>query len=226
MVDWLRDELIVVTNAVRINDWKGLRASSVAAQRLSELLSTGQLHPASSFPSSFRSPNSIQRKSYDLATRHPDYSGKPTRGGLLDKVIVNEALKEPVVFHTLALAIEAAIQEAVSVNEAEAGTADEGGILLARHVRRERDAKLRQAKIGSSRGEDGSLACEVCGFDFERAYGTRGHDYIEVHHRTPLHVSGPVSTQLGDLALLCANCHRMVHRRPWIPPDELVMTPR
>jgi hypothetical protein len=29
-------------------------------------------------------------------------------------------------------------------------------------------------------------------------------------------------TRLADLALLCANCHRMIHaRRPWLTLDEL-----
>lgn len=62
----------------------------------------------------------------------------------------------------------------------------------------------------------GSLGREVCGFDFEVAYGSLGHDFIECHHLRPLSDSGPTKTHLGDLALLCSNCHRMAHRgRPW-----------
>jgi 5-methylcytosine-specific restriction protein A len=31
-----------------------------------------------------------------------------------------------------------------------------------------------------------------------------------------------MATKLSDLALLCANCHRMIHaRRPWLSMDEL-----
>ncbi|WP_082179747.1 hypothetical protein [Acetobacter pasteurianus] len=31
-------------------------------------------------------------------------------------------------------------------------------------------------------------------------------------------------TKLGDLALLCANCHRMIHaQRPWLTLEELVV---
>ncbi|MEJ3404212.1 HNH endonuclease [Rathayibacter sp. YIM 133350] len=97
----------------------------------------------------------------------------------------------------------------------------EGRILLARHVRRERNPKLRARKIKSVRDAGLQVACEVCGFDFEARYGARGRDYIEVHHVIPLYVSGERTTRLSDLALLCSNCHRMIHRRPWVGPAEL-----
>ncbi|MEV4457357.1 HNH endonuclease [Microbispora sp. NPDC049633] len=59
-------------------------------------------------------------------------------------------------------------------------------------------------------------------FDFEHTYGPRGAGYIECHHIVPLHVSGPVTTKLDDLALVCSNCHRMIHRSaPWLTPSEL-----
>jgi 5-methylcytosine-specific restriction protein A len=59
-------------------------------------------------------------------------------------------------------------------------------------------------------------------FDFERVYGPRGADFIECHHRVPLHVTGQVTTRLEDLALICSNCHRMIHRtRPWLTVEEL-----
>ncbi|MGJ3559785.1 HNH endonuclease [Streptomyces sp. INA 01156] len=48
---------------------------------------------------------------------------------------------------------------------------------------------------------------------------------MEVHHVTPLYVSGVRKTTLDDLACLCANCHRMCHRsRPgesWRTPAAL-----
>ncbi|MGF7234005.1 MAG: HNH endonuclease [Frankia sp.] len=66
------------------------------------------------------------------------------------------------------------------------------------------------------------LRCEVCGFDFEKTYGSRGAGYIECHHIVPLHTTGQRATKLDDLALICANCHRMIHRgTPWLSPDEL-----
>ena len=64
------------------------------------------------------------------------------------------------------------------------------------------------------------LACELCGFDFTVAYGDRGEGYIECHHIVPLHASGPTKTRPEDLILICANCHRIIHRRnPFLTPD-------
>lgn len=57
--------------------------------------------------------------------------------------------------------------------------------------------------------------CQACGFDFEKTYGEIGKDYIEVHHVKPLHEgegSVPINAET-DLICVCANCHRMIHRR-------------
>ena len=54
-------------------------------------------------------------------------------------------------------------------------------------------------------------------------YGPRGDGYIEAHHTRPLETLDPSQpTKVSDLALLCANCHRMVHaKRPWLSLVEL-----
>lgn len=57
--------------------------------------------------------------------------------------------------------------------------------------------------------------CMACGFDFEKAYGELGKDYIEVHHIVPL-ASRNEEIQVNpatDLIVVCANCHRMIHRK-------------
>src|SRR5260221_430530 len=65
-----------------------------------------------------------------------------------------------------------------------------------------------------------SLDCEVCGFSFVRAYGSGASDYCEVHHLLPLSdVEHSARTRMEDLAILCANCHRVVHLRN--PPYTL-----
>ncbi len=75
-----------------------------------------------------------------------------------------------------------------------------------------REAKLKHAR---SKSPDGRLHCEVpkCGFDFERVCGEIGEGYANVHHLRPLYeASAPVVTRLEDLAVVCANCHAMIHR--------------
>ena len=87
-------------------------------------------------------------------------------------------------------------------------------IALVRH--RKREQSLREAKIGEARKfGNGRLKCEVpgCGFDFEAVYGELGRDYAQVHHRKPLgDRTTPSQTKLNDLAVVCANCHAMIHR--------------
>jgi 5-methylcytosine-specific restriction protein A len=69
----------------------------------------------------------------------------------------------------------------------------------------------------------GRLACEACGFDFRERYGERGEGFIECHHLSAVSTLRPGQrTRLSELALVCSNCHRMIHRRtPWLALDEL-----
>ena len=100
--------------------------------------------------------------------------------------------------------------------------AGEGGVALRAHLRRERDPKLRRSKLADTKRRGLPIACEVCGFDYGQTYGAHGLDYIECHHRVPLHVTGETKTRLADLALLCSNCHRMIHRsKQWLTVEEL-----
>jgi len=99
----------------------------------------------------------------------------------------------------------------------------EGSILEKNHFTRERSKTLVNKKKQRVMRVEGRLACEACGFDFERIYGEHGHGFIECHHLKPMsQLTAETRTNLEDLALLCANCHRMIHfRRPWLTMEEL-----
>lgn len=88
------------------------------------------------------------------------------------------------------------------------------GIIQTRLIRhRSRERSLRNAKVQSALVR-GSLRCEVpgCGFDFELKYGPIGHGYAQVHHLKPLgSLNEPTRMSLDDLAVVCANCHAMIH---------------
>lgn len=90
----------------------------------------------------------------------------------------------------------------------------EGQQKLVAHLKRERSPKLVKAKKRSVYHATGMLACEVCAFDFNSIYGPRGHQYCEVHHLKKLSEikESSVTTRLSDLAVVCSNCHRMLHR--------------
>ncbi|WP_185965098.1 HNH endonuclease [Glacieibacterium frigidum] len=92
-------------------------------------------------------------------------------------------------------------------------SADETNRRLVSHFKIDRDPNIRKAKIAGFVADHGKVFCENCEFDFEKKYGVRGKGYIEVHHLEPLAKILPNTlTYLSDLMLLCANCHRIVHR--------------
>ncbi len=89
----------------------------------------------------------------------------------------------------------------------------EGKETIRVHRRRERDRKLVKIAKRLFRRRHGALFCECCSMNFEITYGELGRDYIEAHHRIPLsQLVGHTETSPDDLAMLCADCHRMVHR--------------
>jgi len=101
--------------------------------------------------------------------------------------------------------------------------APEGRILTVVHRRRERDGRLVDEAKRRALKRDGKLVCQACRFDFARSYGVAGAGIIECHHTRPLHTLAPGEiTHVSDLALLCANCHRVVHAsRPWLTLMQL-----
>lgn len=88
---------------------------------------------------------------------------------------------------------------------------DEGREREVRTNRVERNRRL----VERAKGIHG-LSCQVCGFNFESHYGEHGRGFIEVHHRVPVALASrdPKRSVNADseMAVLCANCHRMVHR--------------
>ena len=73
----------------------------------------------------------------------------------------------------------------------------------------ERNPNLRSTAIAIH-----DTRCQVCGFDFAEVYGELGEGFIEVHHLKPVaDYAGEVSVDPEeDMAVVCPNCHRMLHR--------------
>jgi len=100
----------------------------------------------------------------------------------------------------------------------------EGKLKEKLHLLRERNSALvRQVKSAAMK-QDGCLKCACCSVDFFVTYGEIGKGFIEAHHTKPLsnlHDDGE-ETNIKDIALVCSNCHRMLHRRrPWLEMNEL-----
>ncbi|KTT24514.1 hypothetical protein SB14R_10270 [Pseudomonas oryzihabitans] len=91
----------------------------------------------------------------------------------------------------------------------------EGQVKLVQHLKKERSAGLSQAKKDAFRKQHGRLFCEECLLDPVQVWGLAGEACIEVHH-DEVHVAdmkpGHLSS-LEELKCLCANCHRVLHRK-------------
>lgn len=72
---------------------------------------------------------------------------------------------------------------------------------------RKRSLALIEAKKANSDGR-----CEACEFSFKEVYGTIDKDFLIGHHRDPMaNRSGPSKTTIDDIALICPNCHAVIH---------------
>lgn len=86
----------------------------------------------------------------------------------------------------------------------------EGRLLTYYAKRYERNPANREAAIKIH-----GVVCKVCGFDFVKVYGELGQGFIEIHHRNPLSSleEEVIVNPETDLIPVCANCHRMLHRK-------------
>lgn len=86
---------------------------------------------------------------------------------------------------------------------------EEGKMKLISHYRRERNREIVRRKKEQAFAS-GNHECEICGFSFKERFGV---NFIECHHLNPISDTGQTETTLDDLALVCANCHRILHRK-------------
>jgi Predicted restriction endonuclease len=78
------------------------------------------------------------------------------------------------------------------------------------HFRIERNTSIAK-KVKAIKG----YKCEACQFDFISKYGELGDKFIEAHHLRPissLNVGKFKVNIESDFAVLCSNCHSMIHR--------------
>jgi predicted HNH restriction endonuclease len=112
------------------------------------------------------------------------------------------------------------VQDFLELSEDDSAYAE--GKMVIRTVReRQRSRKLVDDAKAQFRAEhDSKLFCEVCGFDFDAAYGI---DYIEAHHTEPIaSLENETENTVEAVVMLCANCHRAAHSRtPPYTVDEL-----
>lgn len=219
---WKRHEIILALNLYKTIDGKDEDPSNHKIIELSKTLNS--LSDPVERSNNFRNPDSVAMKLQNLRYIDPNRTGGLKKGSKLDMIIFNEFSNSQEHLVAAASVIMAELEvPVVSVPDIdETIEVFEGKRLQKVHFFLERNKKIVDRKKQSVLKRDGKLICEVCDFNFTDVYGKLGVGFIECHHRTALHqLKGREVTNLIDLALVCSNCHRMLHRGGEMSIDTL-----
>jgi predicted HNH restriction endonuclease len=230
---WSRDELILAVDLYLRHRNSPPSKDSAEVDELSAFLNhMGEVLGAIT-TDEYRNANGVYMKMMNFRRFDPDYTDQGKvglrRGNKDEEVVWKEyatsskrlsevvhAIRTAVEFHTDDRELEGA-------DEPDIQEAEEGRVLTRLHRIRERNRALILAKKKDVLKKLHRLCCEACGFDFETKYGPVAEGIIDVHHTKPLHtLSEGTTTKLEDLALLCANCHRVVHSsKKWLSVEHV-----
>lgn len=233
--DWDTDEIVLAMNLYLTHVREHGRPpgkESPEVNALSELLR--RYHSLLGTPptQTLRNPAGVYMKLMNLRALDPEVIARNRKGLSAGSCLEREVWQEFFSDQQRLARVAAAITARINASDATEPLGDlpeddeaapEGRLLTREHRARERNRTLVAKKKAQVMRQSGRLACEACGFDFNEAYGERGHGFIECHHTRPVETLAEGSvTRLSDLAVLCANCHRMIHvRRPWLSVEEL-----
>ena len=208
---WSRDETILALELYFQCEGQMPSKSDDRVIELSKVLRNHPLHQDAAKSSTFRNPDGVAFKLMNLRAVH---TGRGlTNVSAMDKAIWDEfGAKREELFCAAALIRKTIEDPGV---ELDLGDDDEefseGGLLTRRHKSRERNRNVRK-KLLESRKNKGQLVCEMCELT-PPSKDQRFLDTIfEAHHIVPLAQAKSNTTRLKDMALLCANCHRLIHR--------------
>ncbi|MPM99721.1 hypothetical protein SDC9_146915 [bioreactor metagenome] len=95
-------------------------------------------------------------------------------------------------------------------------------ILVDNHMQIERNKKVIKNAKALFYKKHKRLFCEICGFDFEKAYGKLGEGFIEAHHINPVSkMKDGDETSIEDIMMVCSNCHSIIHRNIDIDLEDI-----
>lgn len=218
---WEYDEIILALD-LYLTGRKVLEEHHPAVVDLSRVLNALPLHPERG-SGNFRSPDAVVLKLANLRSHDPETaSAGMNAGARRTRDVWERFADQPDEVRRLAAAIRSIAPTLEATSQPDEDGALEGRLLMRRHRLRERDPRVVRRRRNQFIAAHGRLFCEACDLDPIAMYGARGPAVIECHHTRPLSDGGERRTRLEDLMLLCANCHRVVHRAtPWLDADAL-----
>lgn len=221
--NWTRDETILALDLYFDLNGKIPSGSDERIKALSEMLRRFPYHAEASRKESFRNPDGVAFKLQNLKQVATDKGlGNVSQ---TDRAIWKEFGSSPTKTKSLANLIRAGVAASESAKPViEDVEFAEGRVFTELHSRRERDPKLRE-RLLSSRRDAKQLFCEMCNAPTPSSNPELMEAHFEAHHIVPLASTGARITRLSDMALLCANCHRLLHRaialeKRWISVKE------
>jgi 5-methylcytosine-specific restriction enzyme A len=223
--DWTRDETILALALYFECGEIVPPKSDPRLQELSTLLRSLPYHSDAARKPTFRNPDGVGFKLHNL------------RSVATGKGLGNTSKTDRDIWETFGSApaqvreLAALIKLSVTLRDADAAMSDEdqeeffeGRVLTLMHKRRERHYGLRKALLDSRR-KTGPFACDLCGIGPVIDDPELSDAQFEAHHLIPLAAAVERKTHLRDMALVCANCHRLIHRliiqqKRWLTLDQ------
>jgi predicted HNH restriction endonuclease len=226
---WSRDELILALHLymkyrpqLPPKHGKEIAELSRVLNRLAGLSNRG---------ATFRNANGVYMKVMNFLSVDPDYVAQGKKGlqrnNQDEQRVWNLFAYDQERLEEVASQILAFVESDEVLQPTEDGDgyveAEEGALVTRVHKTRERDVKLIREFKKMVKERTGSLICVGCDFESADMYGPEYADTMEAHHTIPVHTLKPGDkTNLKDLAILCANCHRIVHaRKKWLTIPQL-----
>jgi 5-methylcytosine-specific restriction protein A len=221
--NWTRDEVILALDLYLECNGKVPLSDHPRVRQLSMLLRDLPTHRVAARKDSFRNPDGVVFKLENIRK-------VATGNGLgnvskIDRAVWQEFRDQPQRARMLAHLIRglAARNDADEVQDVDE-TFFEGDLVTRIHSRRERDPKLRK-RLLHARRRMGALRCDACHATARGCNPLVEDAMFEAHHVEPLAGRQSGTTRLSDVTLLCANCHRMIHRaiareRRWLTVEE------
>ncbi len=220
---WHRDEIILALDLYFDHNRGSIDARNPKVMALSEVLNKLPLFTVKPDEERFRNANGVSLKLSNFLAIDPKHKGEGMKAySKLDKAVFEEFANDQPRLKDVArqikqiLANEALLQQISRIEDDENTFNDsvpEGNLIYRYHKYRERNSKIVATKKDTVLAATGKLACEVCDFDFFKTYGSLGKSFIECHHIKPLATyEAATKTKIEDLALVCSNCHRMLHK--------------
>lgn len=220
---WKRDEIILALQLYHSIEPREMDSKNPKIIEVSNILNKLPIHKSRKEHFKFRNPNGVSMKLNNFKAIDPNYEGKGMdRYSRLDEEVFTEFQNNISSLNKIAEQIKNTVSNTklavklyqIGDEDDDVLTVKEGRVIYKLHKYRERDIKLNKKKKQQYFKKYGKLDCEVCGFDFYNVYGKVGEGFIECHHKVPLsEIEGESTTSIKDLALVCANCHRMLHRK-------------